>query len=169
MSKVRRRVLHDGGAYLIECAIAADGVSSPADQILRELEENFWDDPASDKRPDEAQTKIYTRVMAHFEWLAEYGRFERPTDFNSLDQGIWEIKVANVRFSFFDTDGVGGYSPKYGTAYLDWQQKLRWELPEQFDEFVRIGHCFAKVSQQTLEEDLQQADAMREEDVGHDR
>ncbi len=157
----------DGGFYEVSCAVASDGVTAPASTLLDELSSGMWPDPHAESLPDEWQPRLRTRLLAHVKQLAEEGELP-PGAYNRLDEGIWELKVEAIRVTFYDTDGAGNWSPKYGDRVDVWGGS-RWELPEDFDEFLRLGHCFAKETQRTPADDIEASCAMREEDVSHDR
>lgn len=167
LPKVQRMVIADGEYCEVACAVRADGITSPAAQLLEELSSGNWPDPHAEELPDEHQVKLHRRLIAHAEQLAN-GEYLPPTAYNRLVEGIWELKVETVRLTFYDTDGEGHWTPKSGTSVATWDGRNRVELPEDFDEFLRLGHAFAKTSQRTLEADLQESMQVREEDVQHD-
>lgn len=166
LTKVSRLVLADGDFYQVQCAVLRDGVSAPAADLLAQLEKGVWRDPAVDRFPDEYQPTVRRRLLAEVEYLAENGELEGQ--FNRLRMGIWELKIGNLRVTFYDTPGDGTFSPKFGEPYWEWDGSQSWILPD-FDEFVRLGHCFAKDSQKTREIDIQHSIRVREEDISHDR
>lgn len=165
MAKVQRTVVADGSCYEIACAVTADG-TSPAEMALAELADNVWPDPEAEELPDEYQTSMRKRLMAALERLAETGELPRSM-YNRLNDGIWEFKFATLRMSFFDTDGEGGWVPKLGTPSVI--TGPHWLLPDDFDEFIRLGHTFGKSSQRTNPADLQRCAEVREEDVAYDK
>lgn len=118
--------------------------------------------------PDEAQPKFYSRLIGHLQDIAE-GYDLNPSWHNRLDDGIWELKRDAVRLTFYDTDGNGSYTPKFGKEYEEWDGRVRYVLdPEEMEEDIRVGHAFSKNSQRTSPEDLAEAAAVREEDLNHD-
>lgn len=168
LSKVNRLVVADGAFYEISCAVTENGVSSPAADLLAKLTEGMWEDPEASELPDEYQVSLRRRLLAEIEMLADSGELPRGQS-NSLGDGIWEFKVSNLRMSFFDTDGEGRFVPKLGTSFVAWNGRTEYELPDNFDDFLRLGHCFPKVSERTLKNDLEQANKLRSEDISHDR
>lgn len=166
MAKVTRRLVADGDAYEISCALRSDG-TSPAAELLDALDDQMWPDPEAELLPDEYQATTRRRLIAHIEMLAWEGDLPRQA-YNRLEDGIWEIKVGNLRLSFFDTDGVGGFEPKLGESGPAWDGSALHLLPE-FDDYIRLGHHFPKQSQRTTYEDLQECQNVRLEDVTHDR
>lgn len=167
LTKVQRRVVADGAFYEVSCAVAADEVTAPSAQVLDELRSGMWADPEAEVLPDEYQPRLRTRLLAHVTQLAQDGELP-PHAFNRLDDGIWELKVESIRMTFFDTDGAGNWTPKMGGRIETWDGH-RWDLPEDFDEYIRLGHCFAKEGQKTPPEHIEASCTMREEDVYHDR
>lgn len=167
MTKVERRVVADGEWFEVACAVLADGESSPAATLLDELERGMWADPEAEELPDERQVRDSIRLVALAESLANEGDLPRGT-YNRLEHGIWELKVGNIRVTFYDTDGQGGFVPKYGTEVPTWDGH-RWELPDDFDEFIRLGHTFPKTGRRTTREDLDLSESARAEDIDHDK
>jgi len=167
LSKVERLVVADGDWYEISCAVKEDGSTSPAANLLDELEQNMWPDPEADALPDEYQVGLRQRLLASIEQLAETGDLPRGS-YNSLHNGLWEFKPSNLRLTFFDTDGKGAFEPKLGEKFSSWSGKNEYLLADDFDEFIRLGHCFAKTSEQTTQEDLDLANQLRIEDLTHD-
>jgi hypothetical protein len=175
LAKVERRLLADGRWFTIECAVEADGSTSPAASALDELKEGeLRRDTTHDAEapwPDEVQPGEYAKLMG---WIAEFAERGLPPyqgAVNDLPDGIWEFKLGVKRVSFFDTPGDGTFEPKLRVVdrneSLYPEQDDFWWLPE-FDEFVRLGHFFIKKSQPTSEEDKRECARIREEDVAHD-
>lgn len=156
----------DGDWYTVHCALRGD-LTAPASELLDDLDEGVWADPQAVALPDEYQANVRRRLLVSIEALAMEGTLPRGA-FNRLEEGIWELKVANLRLSFFDTDGNGGYTPKIGEAYTSWNGRTEYDLPE-FDEKLRLGHYFAKTAQRTSNEDLEACKTVRLEDVAHDK
>lgn len=163
---MKRRVVASGEWCEIACAVIGDGTQSPASTLLDELETNVWPNPNVEIYPDEYQTTQRTRLLALVEAIAE-GNDIRRGDFNYLHKGIWELKIQDLRVSFFDTDGEGGWTEKTGSKISAWDGD-QWEFPE-LDELVRLGHCFAKTAPKTNETDLARSIEVREEDAFHDK
>ena len=166
MSKVRREVIADGDFHEVSVAVLSDG-SSPFLGLLSELEQGLWPDPAQDEFPDSWQPKMRARLLAEFEELADVG--EPARDYDYLTDGIWELKIGNLRVTFYDTRGDGTWNKHEGRVIDSHWAARRREFPDDFDEFVRVGHYFAKTSQKTLARDLEEAKRVREEDLSHDR
>lgn len=168
-SKVNRRVVADGGHCEVSCAVRADGTTSPASDLFDQLAANTWADPHADKLPDERQTRHRDRLIALCEALAD-GNDLPNGSFNALQAGIWELKVDGIRVTFYDTDGTGSYvdtAPEYEDT---WDGGRRPVFPmDDLEEHIRLGHCFAKTTQKTTDEDLHQSQQVREEDLAHDR
>jgi phage-related protein len=154
----------------IELAVRADG-SVPAHDFLRLLRTgNLPGDPVDGKLPSDAQLSQYDRFLAACRYLAEYGEPKNRSDVNELEDGIWELRVATKRISWFDTDGRGGYEPKFWIR--DNKDSLHpqmdfWWFPD-FDATIRLGHSFIKRTQRTEPADLQLSQQVRDEDVAHD-
>lgn len=162
---MNRVLLADGEAHEISCAVLKDGISSPAVELLDLLERNMWPDPKVSELPDARQANAKRRFLAQVNHLAEFGELE--PGFNRLKDGVWELKFWALRITFFDTNGDGTYSPKYGSDNYDWSGTNQPELPI-FDDFIRIGHYFGKNSPQTSPSDIYRSLKVREEDLSHD-
>jgi hypothetical protein len=168
MAPVHRRVLANGDYYAVECAVRADGITSPVAQLLHDLRQRRW--VPRDGQPAVAadeQVHLYAWFLAEIEYFAETGRLHRRGEWNQLRDGIWEFKHHDVRISFYDTDGHGHYEPKIverepfaGGGYFP--------LPE-FDERIRLGTAFEKLTPKTPEHELRLARQIRQEDLAHDR
>jgi hypothetical protein len=161
-------LLASGAFYDIECAVLADGARSPVAEFLELLKSERWAPPggASALTRDE-QIKAHAWFVAEVEYFADTGTMHRRSNWNQLRDGIWEFKRHEVRVSFYDTDGRGRYVPKTvprepmaGGGYCP--------LPE-FDEFIRLGTVFEKLTARTPEPELRFARQVREEDLAHDR
>jgi hypothetical protein len=167
MSKVARRVVADGVVYEVACAVRSDGTTSPVSDFLDLLAGGLVDpSSALDLEPDE-QISHRAWLEAALERFADEGDLPGPRDWNRLRDGVWEIKRFNLRVTFFDTDGAGGYDPKIGFDGGYWNPP---ELPE-FDEYIRLATAFVKPPKvrKTPEREIALAKQVREEDVCHDR
>ncbi len=168
LTKAERRKVNEGRYATIECAIRKDG-SSPASDLLDELEGHIWCDPLADELPDAYQAKLYARLLAEIENLAD-GYDPSPQHLNYLDNGIWELKITNLRLTFYDTDGRGSPCTQHSDVEFELGRKVHC-LPEQFGRagIIRLGHHFPKQSQKTTERDLQLSSTVRREDLSLDR
>ena len=169
MTKVHRRIVHDGNVYLVECAVRADGITSPVANFLDQLREKTWLPEPDDTHPVEPdeQPSAYAWLIQKIAYFADEGEFPHVGDWNQLRNGIWEIKRWHIRVTFFDTDGHGSYTPKIiqrihtgGGGYFP--------LPN-FDPFIRLGTVFTKATQKTPQHELEYAEQIRREDIAHDR
>lgn len=163
MTKMERTVVSDGDYYLVEHAMRADG-SEPAKKFLDLLDVGMVE-IREITNPDEKQPGYKETLLGVIFDFAD-GEYVPPRFYNFLNDGIWEFKSGDVRISFYDTDGEGGYEPK------NWRRDSPFanaELPDDFDDFVRLGHCFAKPDRQTPKADLGLCANVREEDVTRDR
>lgn len=168
MTKVTRTVLANGDYHEVACAVLADGVTSPVTELLELLSSGMWEDPHESEFPDEGQARVRQRFLAAVEYLAQNGELSKG--YNRLDAGIWEFKIEALRVTFFDTPGDGTYSPKLGADRgYSWDGRSRIAFPDDFDEYIRVGHYFGKQSQRTLPEDIARSIEVREEDLAHDR
>ena len=169
MAKVKRRVVHDGNIYEVACAVRADGVTSPVDQFLNQLEGRAWRQETGETSTLNAdeQYSAYEWVLAAIEFFAEHGEFHHRGNYNYLYEGIWEIKRYDLRISFYDTDGHGGYEPKMGVRSV-YGGGGGFPLPD-FDEYIRLGTVFEKTAARAPREELDLAAVIREEDLAHDR
>lgn len=164
MAKDIRLVLVRGEWHEVSCALLADGVTAPVKELLELLDQGEWPDPNVSEFPDERQAKHKLRFLANLEQLADYGDLER--DYNFLEDGVWEFKVESLRVTFYDTPGDGTYSPKDGVHFQYWAR--RYELPEDFDYLIRLGHYFGKNSQKAPRAEINRAFEVRKEDLAHD-
>lgn len=169
MSIVTRRIVAKGAFYDVECGIAADG-SSPAALFLDRLREGMWDgDPNDTDRPSDEQLYDYPRVIALVGYVARVGEPPHARAVNHLLSGIWEFKHGNKRISFYDTPGDGTWTEKRPVRMPEeGSGGTYWWFPD-FDEILRLGHCFAKQSQKARQEDVDRAVAVREEDIRYDQ
>lgn len=166
MTKVVRTLVYKG-VKTIECGRSSDGLS-PADELIKLLLAKQWVNSEAVKYPDEKQASFYNRLRDLLRMLALDEELPLGT-FNRLEDGIWELKVNNLRLTFYDTDGVGGFVPKLGTREHDWDGKGYWELPDDFDDLIRLGTYFEKDDQQAPPEEIARSIEFREEDISHDR
>ncbi|MEU2199542.1 hypothetical protein [Isoptericola sp. NPDC019482] len=168
MGKVERRVLADGRIHEIACAVRADGVTSPVATFLDELADGLVDPSSAPDLEHDEQITHRAWLEAAFERFADEGDLPGPRGWNRLRDGVWEIKRFNLRITFFDTDGVGGYDPKLG-----FEGDGYWAPPElpDFDEFIRLATAFVKppAQRKTPDREIYRAKQVREEDVSHDR
>lgn len=162
MAKVERILVAEGGWFLIECAVRKD-LSSPVGEFLRELRDGEHD--LIDQEPDE-QVRWHDWFVAACEYLAETG--DPPhRSYNQLMDGMWEIKHASLRVSFYDTDGSGHFTPKVDRTMLGPYEHRAW--PEDFAEVLRLTSAFEKTGQKTNPREIGFAKLVRMEDAAHDR
>ena len=176
MPKVSRRLVAAGEFCTVECAVRADGVTSPAAAFLDHLAEGVWaEDPDFQGRPDQgvpddAQIGDFDKLLAWCQLLADDGVPAYRGAVNSLNDGMWEFKVGAKRLSFFDTPGDGSYEPKPRITdrdEADRPDEEYWWFPD-FDEYIRLGYAFSKNSQRTDPRDIRETLQVREEDLSHD-
>lgn len=168
MSKVDRRIIADGVYAEVSCAVDAS-LESPAAVFFDELKSGTWDDPLTDDLPDERQVREYYRYLALCKKLANGDDLEDWLSYNRLDDGVWELKVGIMRLALYDTAGNGTFTPKYGERYEQFDGKVKWLLPLDFDEFIRLANSFAKSSDRTPPEEIEKSLQLRREDLHHDR
>jgi hypothetical protein len=159
--------------YAIECAVRADGVTSPAAEALDALRAGVVDpdpDKEDDEWPDEQQPNDYFKLMAHLRHLVTHGDPPFARCVNDLEDGIWEFKVGSKRFSFFDTDGVGAFEAKLRPETWDdrWSDGDFYWFPN-FDFDLRLGHFFVKSGRAAGQDNIDATIMVREEDLSHDR
>lgn len=172
-SKVKRTVVASGYLHEIACAVIQDG-TSPAGEVLEQFASGQWEeDPDVEGMPDDAQIKDYDLFLAAMEYFTENGVPHSPqVQLNALRHGIWEFKVHRKRFSFFDTDGQGRkfepmkFHNREECTYPD--DENFWHVPD-FEQRIRLGHCFPKLTDRTSERDLRRTLQVRTEDLEHDR
>lgn len=159
----------EGGFHQVDCALGSDG-SSPAGQFLDALRDGAWDTTTSNENADEQIHDYHWFLNAIRHW-ANTGEPVYRDAVKALDNGVWEFRHGDKRLTFFDTDGDGGYAAKlpiHRYEDADAPDSEFWQIPN-FDELIRIGHAFTKVSQKTLKHDLEESQKVREEDLDYDR
>lgn len=161
MTKVKRTVVEDGYAYLVEYA-CRDDLTEPAGTFFALLDELDLKEQ-SDCEPDETPPGRAATLRAAIKAFAA-GRRLPYQRYNRLRDGVWEFKARNARLSFYDTDGEGCYIPKLGEDAGYWSGI---ELPA-FDDNIRLGHGFFKNSGKTSPGDINMTLKVREEDIGRD-
>lgn len=164
---VVRSLVHTGSKHTVRAALAGDGMSQPAMEYLRLLESRMLP-LVGIELPDDQQVGIYHRLIAKIKRFADGKQLGR-TDTNELEDGVFEFKHDVVRISFFDTDGVGSYTPKAGEWFTEWDGKRACKPPTDFDREVRLGHSFEKVGRRAEQSDIDQCIRVRREDVAHDK
>lgn len=163
MTKVERSVVAEGVCHIIENAVRLDG-TEPAGLFMDLLRQGKVI-VNEEEQVDEYLPRDASHVKAAIKDFAE-GRELPSNRYNKLRDGIWEFKSGDVRVSFYDTDGAGGFTPKFGTVkQTHWRTIV--ELPE-FDDSIRLGHCFPKQSRTTAESDIALTKTVRLEDLSHD-
>lgn len=163
MAKVERTVVYDGDYCLVEYAITTDR-REPAKEFLNRLGAGMVE-VTDIPNPDEKQPSYKAKLLGAIFDFAEGEDVPRHV-YNFLTDGIWEFKAGDVRVSFYDTDGQGGFEPKNWKKDSPFAQA---ELPEDFDEYVRLGHCFAKPERNPTASDLAECATVRMEDLNYDR
>ncbi|MGH3439749.1 MAG: hypothetical protein ACRDRN_25265 [Sciscionella sp.] len=166
---IERRWIVSGEFHNVHCAVRTDG-SSPAGDFLAALKAGVW------ARGDEAEPN--DEQISEWHWFLDairhWARTGEPVyrdAVKALEDGIWEFRHGDKRLTFYDTDGKGGYTAKLPIgdhADAEAPGSVYWQIP-YFDKFIRLGHAFTKVSQKTLDLDLDEARKVREEDLAHDR
>lgn len=140
----------------------------PALEILSRLRERQWENSRLPKSPDDAQFDVYDQLIGIIDAIASGGEVF-DDEFNYLHHGIWEIKHANVRISFYETDGMGSISTDSGEIKgTNRQGYTIWYFPE-LDDIVRLGHCWEKLGRRAGDQNIISATKFRSEDVRHDR
>ena len=170
MPKVQRRLVVEGEHYVIECAVRADGVTCPAWEFLECLAKGMWaEDLDATSLPDDAQLEDRDKFLYFCYQLANTGEPAHGTAVNYLVNGIWEFKRGKKRLAFHDTPGDGTYTPKLKGDGGEHTAAYRYWWFPNFDEYVRLGHAFPKLDAQTEDFDIEEALAIRTEDLQHDR
>lgn len=172
-----RKLFHVGAVYRISFAVETDGVTSPAETALQLMLTGMWpEDPEAiaEGLPSDTQIDRRAKLVAGMKYFARNGvPAWNQCRLNSLQDGVWEFKEGEKRISFFDTDGLGGYTPKKKFKVrdeADYPDDDDWEIPA-FNEDLRLGHCFGKPWGQRLTEqsDIDETIRVRKEDLHHDR
>ncbi len=134
------------------------------------LKAGVWD-RGNETEPNDEQLSDWHRFLDAIRYWADTGEPRYRDAVKALGDGIWEFRYGDKRLTFYDTDGKGGYTAKLHIrdhAEADAPNTRYWQIP-YFDKFIRLGHAFTKVSQKTLDLDLDEARRVREEDLAHDR
>lgn len=166
---VERRAIVRGRLHDVDCAVREDG-HAPAGQFLDALKKGAWGRDAHSGPRDEQISDNHWFLNAIRHW-ASTGEPVYRHAVKELEDGVWEFRHGDKRLTFSDTDGAGGYTPKRETrshAEAEVPDSEHWNIP-YFDQLIRIGHAFTKVSQKTLKHDLLESRNTREEDLAHDR
>lgn len=155
---------------MIECAVRADGSTSPATDFLDQLACGMWaDDPDADGLPDDTQIKHYDKLLNFCHTLANTGEPPYVHSVNYLRDGIWEFKIGAKRLTFFDTPGDGTYTPKpKGEGGAESAGREYWWFPN-FDEHIRLGYAFPKTAEKAGDGNIRLAETVRLEDLEHDK
>lgn len=167
LANVSRTSIHreEGSWFCIELAVRAD-LTCPVQEYLDLPEDSL---PADDRATDDSidrRAGNRQRFLASLRWLGRTGEIPRGLWYNVLEDGIWEFKPANIRITFYDTDGLGGHEPKRAersivTKQVDW--------PSDLEEYLRLTTWFPKTTQKTPPGEIYKAKRVREEDLEHDR
>lgn len=169
--RLERRLIVRGEFHDVHCAVRVDG-ACPAGEFLDALKAGMWGpDPDALELPDDEQISDWHWFLNAIRHWAQTGEPVHPRAVNDLNEGVWEFKHGKKRLSFYDTDGEGGYTPKLrilNHCNAEWPGNEHWQIP-YFDELIRLGYAFPKVSQATPPYDLDESQRVREEDVAHDR
>lgn len=168
LPKAERVLVADGRHYAVECGVRRDG-TSPAWEFLQALASGTWEETLDEDAPDE-QVADYDMFLEFCRRLAEAGLPPGLGQYNYLRDGIWEFKRATKRLTWYDTPGDGTHTPKpklTDSSESRYPSTPEWAFPD-FDEYIRLGHAFPKVSQKTADIDLDEAERVRGEDLEHD-
>lgn len=164
---VVRYQVYVGKKHSVQAAVAADGITQPAMEVLNLLKKKQF--PLTGiELPDSGQVNIFHRLLAKIKRFADGHELKRG-DTKPLQDGIFEFRHDAVRISFYDTTGDGSYTPKVANWACGWDGKRFYYPPTNFDPDVRLGHSFEKVGEKTLPEDIMQCSKTREEDLSHDK
>jgi hypothetical protein len=166
---VERRGIARGELHYVECAIRENG-SCPAGQFLDALKSGSWNHN-DEAGPSDEQIDDYHWFLDAIRHWTRTGEPKYKDAVKALKDGVWEFRHGDKRLTFYDTDGRGGYIAKHPIlehTKADAPDSQYWQIPN-FGELIRLGHAFSKVSQKTLDRDLDEALRIREEDLAHDR
>ena len=167
MCKVGRRTVAAGEVHVIQCAVRADGVTSPSASALDLLAVGKFENGNSPRLPDLDQIELVDEILAICEEFAEHGLPQATRDLNQLEYGVWEFRAGWLRTAFYDTDGEGGYQPKR-TRY-NAKSNPDWDEIPYFDPHIRLASCWGKVTKNTKGPDLKFTRQLRQEDLDHDK
>lgn len=166
---MQRRMIVRGQFHELGCAVREDG-ATPAGAFLDALKKGAWG-ALDDSGPSDEQISDYHWFLHAIRHWANTGEPVYRGAVNALEDGVWEFRHGDKRLTFFDTDGEGAYIPKLPVrshADSEAPNSQYWHIP-YFDQQIRLGHAFTKVSQKTLARDLVEARDTREEDLAHDQ
>ncbi len=166
---MQRRMIVRGQFHEIGCAVREDA-STPAGAFLDALRTGAWDAP-DEAAPSDEQISDYHWFLNAIRHWANTGEPVYRGAVNALEDGVWEFRHCDKRLTFFDTDGKGAYTPKLpirSHADSEAPNSQYWHIP-YFDQQIRLGHAFTKVSQKTLARDLLESRDTRKEDLAHDQ
>lgn len=166
---IERRLIVSGQIHQVDCAVRRDG-SCPSGEFFDALKTSTWDREGESVAADD-QISDYHWFLNAIKYWANTGEPVYKDAVKSLEDGVWEFRHADKRLTFYDTDGKGGYAAKLpinNHTEADAPDSPYWQIP-YFDELIRLGHAFTKVSQKTLRNDLAAMKTVREEDLAHDR
>ncbi|NII42143.1 hypothetical protein E9228_002801 [Curtobacterium flaccumfaciens] len=155
--------------------VRADG-TKPAEEFLADLRRGDWrDDPdhaASAGWPDEAQPGDRAMLVQIIRNFADDGKPRRAAQVNVLEEGVWEFKRASKRVTFWDTDGSGSCVTRSKIDDIENAHRgpddPMWKFPD-FEQQLRLGHCFGKTGERTDPQDIQVSIVVKEEDLSYDR
>lgn len=166
---MQRRMIVKGQFHQVDCGVREDG-STPAGVFLDALKKGTWDRHNESGHLDEQISDYHWFLNAIAHW-ANTGEPVYRGAVNALEDGVWEFRHGDKRLTFYDTDGTGVYTAKLpisSHAQSEAPGSEHWQIP-YFDQQIRLGHAFTKVSQKTLARDLHESRDTREEDLAHDR
>jgi hypothetical protein len=127
-------------------------------------------DPLFTSEPDEEQIAKVARVVSQLEYLADHGVPQEPNHVNYLHHGVWEVKAAQYRVGYFDTDGEGLDNPKRKIhEYEEPASEDRFWFYPELASVLRLTHGFTKTDQQTHPREIELARKIRTEDLQHDQ
>lgn len=157
-----------GKFYTIEYAVRADD-TVPAREFIEEVKQgtrqlNNMKVVGKSNRRTSGTVNPADVFMNICKVTATRGRPPMRTDYNQLQQGIWEFKAINLRATFYDTDGSGKYTP-----LMIKKRNSAWPSNPGFDHFLRITTCFEKRGQKTPQREIRYAEKVRKEDLRHDK
>lgn len=170
MAKVERDTFARGEAHEVQYAVRRDR-SIPAHTFFRALTRGEWQEDPDGVHKDE-QVDAYLVFLHACQYLAAHGVPEHHKVVNDLRSGIWEFRCRSKRVSWYDVVGDGTYNEKRkirDRVKSPFPEDHEWWWLPHFDPLIRLGYCFPKLGDKTEEFQIEETQAVREEDVEHDR
>ena len=114
-------------------------------------------------KPRKSRTRKLADLQAALEDFADAPQLLRLNEVNSLGQGLWELKVGNIRLPFVAAECPGTVSQEASHRKLVLPQHV--PAPRPGAQCARATHGFEKESERAPRRELDVAQAIRREDA----